>query len=481
MRSPAFLMPLLSAPAAVAGRVATRAFVLAAVGVAAAIVADARAARADDAHAPPATAFGEFLTLRDIDLPNRGVLLEAGPWDDARERVLIRVLARLAAPANIVAEWRMGAVATAARGSATEIGDRLVRVRGRATFVAPRVLPPELAELAARQRYDVVRIVDELGAVVEVVTPRAPRAWPRWRTIDEPAVAVGLPLSREAGPRPALSGEGGEPWPAAAPDLLVAATAVEWRPPTPLGRLGMDYGLFDAVVDEDDLSPGDTAAFWSVLEAAARATPEAIAAAAGGRTAVVPLIDPAQQWFASHRGDPVMIEGVARMARRIAIEDPAMRSRCGTDHYWELEVFVDTPLLRVNDHLQDRYPIVCCVVALTEGMPSGQEISERVRVPGFAFKRYAYRTRDASASSSRGDSGATGIRIATPLVIGPRAEWVRPPSPAGVSNLLFVIFAALGALLAVLVASNSWSLGREARRAERRRRDAMPDRIELPP
>ena len=163
MRSPAFFMPLLSAPAAVAGRVVTRAFVLVAVGVAAAIVADDGAARADDANAPPATAFGEFLALRDIDLPNRGVLLEAGPWDDARERVLIRVLARLAAPANLVAEWSDGSRRDRGARSATEIDDRLVRVRGRATFVAPRVLPPELAALAARQRYDVVRIVDEPG------------------------------------------------------------------------------------------------------------------------------------------------------------------------------------------------------------------------------------------------------------------------------------------------------------------------------
>jgi hypothetical protein len=418
-----------------------------------------------------------YLRMKEIDVGSRAALVE-GAWSDDKERVLARVLTRLAAPSNLVAAWRADAVEVPASGTAADIADRLVKVRGRATFVAPRVLPAELAELAGRPQYDVVRLVDDRGAVVDAVVPRAPRIWPRGKVIDEPAAVVGLPLTTGPGPEPVAEGDAAA-WPAVAHDLLVAATAVEWRPTTLLGSLGMDYGLFDSVVDDRKLEPGDSPAFWGVLEAATRVKPEAIAAAAGS-TDVLAMIDPAQKWFATHRGEPVVIAGTARRATRIVIDDPAVRAAVGGDHYWELEVFVDTPTIKVNDRVQDRYPIVCCVRSLTEGMPSGEDISERVRVPGFAFKRYSYPLRDVFISSSQGDSEIKGERISTPLVIGPRAEWQAPPSPATTSNVLFWIFSAIIGVLALLLASNGWAMGRDARRAERLRRESLPDRLDLP-
>lgn len=421
-----------------------------------------------------------FLALKEIDLARRGVLDAGGPWSDEKELVLVRVLARMRAPAKLAAAWSAAAVDVAAHGEATEVGDRLVRVRGRATFVARRELPPAVAEQAGQQHYDLVRMVDDRAAVVDVVVPHAPQAWPRWRAIDEPAVVVGLPLAAGPGPVPAAAPDAAQPWPSAAPDLLIAATDVAWTPPTPLGRLGVDYGLFDGVVDDRKLEPGDSPAFWAVMAAATRTTPREIAAAAGGRTDILPLIDPAQKWFGRHRGDPVVIEGVARVARRLTIDEPEHRAAVGSDHYWELEVFVDTPPLEVNGRAQDRYPIVCCVRSLTDGMPSGDSISERVRVPAFAFKRYAYRLRDAVISSSLGDSEIKDERMVTPLVIGPLAEWLPPPSTAGASNLLFWVFGGITAAVACLMAYSTWSAGRQARRTEAARRAALPDRLQLP-
>ncbi len=426
-----------------------------------------------EAAVQPAADLGSFLALKEIDLSRRAVFSDETPWSDDKERMLLRVIARMAAPANLAAAWAEAAADVAAAGSPVVIDDRLVRVRGRATFVAPRNLPAPLAELAGRARYDLVRIIDERGAVVDVVTSQAPRAWPRGAAIDEPAAAVGLPLTAGAGPQP-------EPWPAAAHDLLLVATSVQFTPPTPLGGLGMDYGLFDTVVDDRKLEPGDTAAFWGVMAATCRAQPAEIARAAGDRTDILPLIDPGQKWFASHRGDPVVIRGVARSCRRIAVDDPEQRVAIGGDHYWELEVFVDTPLLEVNGRQQDRYPVVCCVRTLTPGMPTGDTISERVRVPGFAFKRYSYPLRDAVISSSLGDSEIKGERMSAPLVIGPTAEWQRPPSAQGASDLLFLIFTAILGLLALFMVFSSWSTRRQLAEAERLRRAAMPDRLELP-
>lgn len=420
-----------------------------------------------------------FLTMKEIAAADREVLVAAGPWTIDKERLLVRVLARLPAPEPLAAGWRAAAAPIAAAGETNAITDRMVLVRGRATFVAPHALPAEIAQLAGVPGYDIVRLADERGAEVDVVVPRAPAAWPRGTAIDEPAEVIGLPLATGAGPEPVASGDAAA-WPTAPHDLLVATTAVAWHPGTTLGRLGVNYALFDTIVDDRKLEPGDTAAFWAVMAAAMRSSPAQLARAAGGKTDVLALIDPAQKWFATHRGDPVVIDGVARRATRIAIDDPARRAAVGGDHYWELEVFADTPTIKVNDHIQDRYPIVCCVGKLPTGMPIGESISERVRVPGFGFKRYSYPLKDVLVSSSQGDRQIKGERISTALVIAPTVDWRRSPSPAGISDVLFTVFAAILGLLAAAFAAGMWSWRRDSRAAERRRRETLPDRLELP-
>lgn len=443
-------------------------------GLVGAVLASAALAAERD---PPAT-FADFLAMKEITATDRVGLSAAGPWTFDKERLLVRVLTRLPAPEPLAARWRSSAAPVAARGEAQAVVDRLVIVRGRARFVASHDLPAEIAQLAGWPRYDIVRVEDERAAVVDVVVPRAPAAWPREQVIDEPAEVIGLPLTTAAGPEPAAGG--GSAWPAAPHDLLMAATTVAWRPATMLGTLGVDYGLFDTIVDDRKLEPGDTAAFWAVLAAAARSDPAAVVAAAGGTTDVLAVIDPAQKWFARHRGAAVVIEGVARRATRIAIDDPARQAAVAADHYWELEVFADTPTIKVNDRIQDRYPIVCCVARLPADMPRGESMSERVRVPGFGFKRYSYPLKDALVSSSQGDRLIAGERISTALVIGPTVEWRRPPSPAAVSDILFAVFATLLGLLAAVLAVGLWARRRDARLAARRRHDALPDRIQLP-
>jgi hypothetical protein len=444
-------------------------------GLAGAVLASGALAAEGD---PPAT-FADFLAMKEITTTDRAGLSAAGPWTFDKERLLVRVLTRLPAPEPLAARWRSSAEPVAARGEAQAVADRLVIVRGRARFVATHDLPAEIAQLAGWPRYDIVRVEDDRAAVVDVVVPKAPAAWPRAQAIDEPAEVIGLPLTTAAGPESAASG-GGTAWPAAPHDLLLAATSVAWRPATMLGALGVDYGLFDTIVDDRRLEPGDTAAFWAVLAAAAQADPAAVATAAGGTTDVLAVIDPGQKWFARHRGAAVVIDGVARRATRIAIDDPARQAAVAADHYWELEVFADTPTIKVNDRIQDRYPIVCCVAKLPADMPRGESMSERVRVPGFGFKRYSYPLKDALVSSSQGDRVIAGERISTALVIAPTVEWRRPPSPAAVSDILFAVFATLLGLLGVALVAGLWARRRDARLAARRRHDALPDRIQLP-
>lgn len=426
--------------------------------------------------AEPAPTLGGFLRTKQIAADQRAPLAAPGVWTADKDRLLVRVMARLPAPATLVEAWRRDAIPVASRGTAPAIDDRLVVLRGRATFVAPLELPGDLALLAGRPSYDLIRCVDDRGAVVDVVVSRAPRAWPRWTAIDEPATVEGLPLAAGAGPVPAAAAP--RQWPSSAADLLVAGVTVEWRPAGMLGGLGMDYALFDDVVDDRRLEAGDAAAFYAALAATRKTTPAAIAAAAGRTTDLIPLIDPARKWFATHRGDPVVIDGVARRATRIEIDGAARRAQVGADHYWELEVFADTPPISIDGHVQDRYPVVCCVRDLPDGMPRGETISERVRVPGFAFKRYRYPLPEVVVDGTR-ERPRGGSRSA-PLIVAPGAEWIAAPSTRGLSDRLFWGFFGILAALAAVVAFSAWSSARDARRAERARREALPERIDLP-
>jgi hypothetical protein len=432
----------------------------------------ALAAAVRPALAAEADSFGKFLAEREIGREQRRVLEAGGPWDDARQKALIRVLLRLDAPAALEVPWRLRAQPIAAR---PVVEDRLVRVEGRAVFVAPLVLTEEQALLAGRPQFEIVRIVATDGPTVDVVVPEAPKSWDRWRAIDEPAFAIGLPVSTASFPRPGPPPADAAAWPEAAPAALVAATGVGWHPPTPLGRLGMDYGLFATVVDGKKLEGGDTGAFYALLAAAGRAQPGAIEAAAGKPADIVPIIDPARKWFASHRGDPVTVSGIARRATRISIDEPWRREQVGTDHYWELYVFVDTPLLQVDDRQQDDYPIVCCVRTVPESFPTGDSIAEKVTVSGFGLKRYGYPMPDVTISTSQGERNTRGQRMETALLVGRTAAWKPEPSVAGATSALSWVFSALAALVGLALVYSVWAMNRGGGR-----RVDLPDRIDLP-
>jgi hypothetical protein len=323
---------------------------------------------------------------------------------------------------------------------------------------------------------EMVRIVSDDGLTVDVLADHVPKAWPRAAMIDEPTVVIGLPLSEGPGP----AGPAGEGQTAAAPALLIAAPSVGWFPPTPLGALGMDYGLFDFVVDGQKLVAGDTEAFYAIIAAVGRATMAGIASAAGPPGDIVPLINPGSGWFAQHRGEPVTVAGVARRATRIEIDDPLRQRQLGTDHYWELFVFVPTPLIKVNDRLQEDFPVVCCVRSLPPGMPSGQQMGERVRVAGFAFKRYGYPLPDVRISSSQGDREQKDQRQETALVIGRQPVWLPAAKATREVDALGWAFLGMAGLIGAALAATAWLFARDSRRRERVSRRELPDRIDLP-
>jgi hypothetical protein len=458
----------------------TRALVLASMAMLTAAHESRLVPAARAAEGTTAVAFADFLQERGIDRSARDTIEHATAWDADVQRVAIRVLRRLGAPEDLWRGWKSSATPYRPDASA-EIGDGLVTVQGRAVFVAPQPLDEEERALAGQESYDVVRIVPEAtgssSAPVDVIVLRAPRAWVRWRVIDEPAVVIGLPLGKGSMPRPGPAPADGTSWPEAPASLLIAATAVEFRPATPLGSLGMDYALFDAVRDGGKLVAGDTNAVYGMLKAVGGLADDPSA----GRTDIVPIIDPSQRWFERHRGDPVSIVGVARKATRIAIDEPWRRDQTGIDAYWELFVFVDTPPLQVDGREQESYPVVCLVRDVPAGMPTGDSISERVRVNGFALKRYGYPLANVDILSSDGDEALRGRRMETALVVGRSAEW-RPIPPMGPTDGFPTwLFLGIVAAVAALIVAGFLSGRRESRLARTRSREELPERIDVPP
>jgi len=441
--------------------------------IAALLVLLASAAGVARAADRPANAPADYLATWKLDRPARAALEVPGPWNVEKLQVCLRLLARLAiAPPDAFAAWSEAAAPVG--GRLPEPADAFVRLEGRAVFAAPLALPPEQAEIANRPAIDVVRVKTAAG-LVDVIADAIPKAWPRWRPLDEPVAVTGLAIATAPGPRPEPPAGSSIAWPADPAGLLVAARRVAWHPATPLGTLGMDYGLFDTVEDGKKLVAGDTDAFYALLAAAGRGTQAALEEAAGPPADAVALIDPARRWFATHRGDPVAFQGTARRATRIQVDEPRRRREIGGDHYWELFVFVPTSLIKVNDRVQDTYPIVCCVRDLPEGMPTGQQINEQVRVSGFALKRYAY-----PLPKAQGADAGDAARQETPLVIGKRALWVPEPSNAEATSLLGWTFLALAGLVGLVLAFGAWRFNRDARLARQRQQAALPDRVQLP-
>jgi len=437
-------------------------------------------AQPQPAAAEPAIDLAGFLAERGIDLAGRADLAEASAWDVPQLRTAIRVLLRLEAPTALWRRWLREAGPYDPQ-AAPAILDALVSVEGRAVFVAPVQLGAEEAALAGRESLDLVRIVPgaegSAAAPVDVLVRRAPRAWPRWRPIAEPAAVSGLPLTTGVSPHPAPPPADGSAWPDSPPALLLGAVGVGYRPDTPLGRLGMDYALFDTIRDGGKLGAGDADAFYAVLAAVGGQRTDA----PSPPTDIVPIIDPGQRWFAEHRGDPVTVAGVARRATRIAVDDPARRAEVGADHYWEVFVFVSTPPLLVDGREQDTYPVVCVVRELPAGMPAGDQIAEEVIVQGFALKRYGYPLADIAVTSSQGDEEAVGRRRETLLVVGARATWRPAPRPAVVSGWLSWVFLGIVGGVAALLAFGAWSRRRDHIQRQARLRQALPERVDLPP
>ncbi len=359
----------------------------------------------------------------------------------------------------------------------------MYRLVGQAIDVEAITPAEEVASLFEMPEYYRCRIELASGAKAEVYAASVPRAW----------LAGG-------GPFPARCEVSGVFLKTAAaateeekrPELVFAAARVAWHPPTPLGNLQFDYGLFDQVVDR---APPESEPFHEMLAAVRRSKRgelDRIAReqlkdladriphnqpAAEGQGAIVRQASDGS-WFYSvvplfhdseaSRGRLVAVEGVARQVQKVVIDEPEIRQRYGIDHYYQVSLF--TADSGVN-------PVIFCVLELPPDMPFGarDRYGEKVRIAGFMFKLWSYRI-DIPRGADE-DSKTGRMRQRAPLLVARDLLWYPAPPPPPRSSLAAVI--GLG-FLAAATLLGWWALRRSDRRDAKPRHAETVERFQWP-
>jgi hypothetical protein len=305
----------------------------------------------------------------------------------------------------------------------------LYLVMGRVDAIVQHALP---AEAARRFGYDHFYVLTIQSAVDQRVLSVCAREIPSTWSLD----ASGQPISCDA-----LFIKTGEGTPRES--LIFVTDRIAWHPRQPdasqeidagqalLGSHGMDVSRLSEVIHEQPLVASDREGFYQMLWAMRRMDPTAIAAVADNQPLpVVRLLQRPE----TQVGHTFRMQGTARRAIRVLVEDPDIRQRFGIDHYYEVELF--TPLeqiLRLVDARDGQarsyrnFPVTVCTAELPPGMPQGDEIRQAIDVDAFFFKLWTYPSRFAAGE---GETAAAARRQVSPLLMAPTVRLVRTPTPA---------------------------------------------------
>ncbi|MEX2113776.1 MAG: hypothetical protein WD845_11360 [Pirellulales bacterium] len=429
----------------------------------------------------------EFLKLFDVDEARLAAFTDGHPLEGAQRDELLDILYRLRRYPLAAADQfsqSVEAVSTIAADPSAARGQMFL-LAGRVTRVERVLLDEAQRERLLLSAYYRCTFVTDQGPTAEVCALHVPAAWQLDEALDERASARAmflklLPANEQ------IDADAGQP--ASAP-LLFVAQRVAWHPDTALGKLGMDYGLFDDVRDKTGLDERET--FYQLLASVRRAddavlrrtarqqlaaeqphwqsTVDAKSASAAERSAarrsleraaagasdVVPLFnDPAGQ-----RGKLVTVQGEALRAIEIRVDDPDIVQRFGIRRYYEVEMLTDD---------SQNNPVVCCVAQLPPGMPLGNNIHEGVRVTGFFLKSWGYRPGGAIA----------GQHQLAPLIVAGTLSRIAPPAADGSGAWI------AGGLLVALVAAAIVMFfirraDRRAMAAAQQARTELPERLSL--
>jgi hypothetical protein len=212
------------------------------------------------------------------------------------------------------------------------------------------------------------------------------------------------------------------PGAAAEPIAVRVAPRLQWRAESALGNLGMDFALFEGIHDNSALTAADHDAFYRLLLLAKNADPARLSRDAE-------QLDTSSRGLPALFGDPaavrgrlIKVSGTARRVIRVPIDDPAVVSRLGTDHYFEIDLVAEG---------SQNNPLTFCTLDLPDGMPLGgpPRYGEGVEATGFFLKTWQYPTALSAEEKAAQPGSSRALQIA-PLVIGCCPLW----EPAGHSR-----------------------------------------------
>jgi hypothetical protein len=316
------------------------------------------------------------------------------PVADDEQELLLRSLLRIPrfSPAD-VERWSLP-LAVFSRQTADPLARRgeFFHLDGRLQEVEKHTLPPALVQRFRFDHYYQCRVLVEPAGAVVIYARNVPKAWQKGDRVDTHAMFFKVGPSTANRPTP-----------------LFAAARLAWHPPTPLGRLGVDMGLLDQVQDDRPLTVADHEPFYQMLAAV-----EQEAATEPSNTEPVDSVVELFNQPRTRRGRPLVLEGTARSAIRVEVDDPEVVARFGITHYYQIGLFTADS--------QDN-PLIVCVRHLPAGMPvgDGPDYRESIRVIGFFLKKWAYVPAGATAGSVRQQTA--------PLLVGQEPIRFPPPHP----------------------------------------------------
>lgn len=292
----------------------------------------------------------------------------------------------------------------------TEQRGALYHLEGTAEAIESVTLIPELQTRFEMDSLYFVAVKLNSGHRVLIITSVIPK---KWKT----GAAVSYPVSADAyflkyGP---LDKQTDKPR-----HSYFIATRIAWHPDTPLGNLGMDYGLFDEL-DSKPIPPGqkipfpidctlnerNRECFYQELSAVKRALdPKKFAEikklALTQRDELWNMRDPRHTMTVERQSYPVealfndpiaqrgnlfWLTGRARRIVAIPVDAPDVRARFGIEQYYNIYMFT-------SDSADN--PIVLNVLELPEGVQTGDGPGFGVDlcVPCFMFNTWMYRRAD---------------------------------------------------------------------------------------
>lgn len=387
----------------------------------------------DDAPKPPVKRLSsphEMLELFRIDESQINQLIDDRPLHLDEEETLLKVLFRMPyfGLDKIEAWCRTDVTWSQLASDPTAYRMDVFKMEGRATLVHQAELPAETAtRLEFAHYYQVHFQPANAPYPVLVCCRKIPDAWQCEVAIDERASFYGLFL-KTGDP----SGE--------RPELVFAAERMAWMPDRVqtekgitvshclLGDLGMDMGLFDSVRDTNrqSLVGENHECFYQLLAAVGRSDPSALYRRSEGTFELEPMLTKPQ----TQHGRLITLTGTVRRIQKILVEEEEIQQRFGIKHYYQVDMFV--PLgneeVRLGKDRGDKeapvfrnsYPVHCDVLHLPEGLEEGDELTQRVRIAGFYFKLWAYKTGYVSAHDKSQRQLAPLFVATTPRLVEPR-------------------------------------------------------------